>query len=245
MPHKSTSFWIPPEFCTCVILIASTKSEVRKRYGQALKKVASIREASTAATLEQSIANLRPSVLLLDWDLRDLGGSEGIRSVHRQCPSTKIIFLTSNLSEDEAISALKAGAVGYCMRDINPTLLRKAVEMVQKNEIWVPRNLVRRLVDELISLSEPKQKVYPAELGDQFNRLTPREREVVQSITVGGTNKEIAKRLNIAEKTVKGHLTSIFRKLNLSDRLRLALFIGEHFKTSPLRVTHFSPERSN
>jgi two-component system nitrate/nitrite response regulator NarL len=218
-----------------MILIASRKSEVRKQHSQALKRVGSIREASRLATLEQSITKLKPSVLFLDSDLRNLGGIEGVRSVHRLCPSTKIIFITSNPSENEAISALKAGAVGYCTGDIDPTLTRKAVEMVQKGEIWVARNIVRRLVDEVISLSERKAKVYPAKLDDQLNGLTTREREVVQSIIVGGTNKEIANRLNIAEKTVKGHLTSIFRKLNLSDRLGLALFIGEHFKRSPPR----------
>jgi DNA-binding NarL/FixJ family response regulator len=203
-----------------MILIASTKPQVRKQSRQALKGVASIHEARTLATIEQSVRKLKPSVLLLDGDLRNPGGIEGVRLVHRLCPSTKIIFITTNPSENEAISVLKAGAAGYCIRDIDPTLLRKAVETVQKGEVWVARHLVRRLVDEVIS--QPKV----AKLGDQFHGLTPREREVVQSINVGGKNKDIGNRLNITEKTVKRHLTSIFRKLNLSDRLELALFVS-------------------
>jgi two-component system, NarL family, nitrate/nitrite response regulator NarL len=221
-----------------MILIANTKSEVRKQRRQALKKIASMHEASTLARLEQSLTKLKPSVLLLDSDLRNLHGIEGVRSVHRLSPPTKIIFITSNPSESEAISALKAGAVGYCKEDINPTSLRKAVEMVQKGEIWVSRNVVRRLVDEVISLSERKPQLHPVKRGDGLRGLTPREREVVQSIAVGGTNRAIANRLNISEKTVKRHLTSIFRKLNVSDRLGLALVIREHVRISPPTASH-------
>jgi two-component system, NarL family, nitrate/nitrite response regulator NarL len=231
-----------------MILIANTKSEVRKQHRQALKKIASMHEATTLATLEQSLTKLKPSVLLLDSDLRNLRGIEGVRSVHRLSPPTKIIFITSKPSENEAISALKAGAVGYCCNeDINPSSLKKAVEMVQKGEIWVSRNLVRRLVDEVITLSERQPKVYHTKLSDQFRGLTPREREVVQSIAVGGTNRDIGNRLKISEKTVKRHLTSIFRKFNVSGRLRLALFIAEHVKVSPPKARHseMSARKSN
>jgi DNA-binding NarL/FixJ family response regulator len=112
--------------------------------------------------------------------------------------------------------------------DIDPELLKKAVQMVHKGEIWVGRKFISQLLDALVSLTEKQRAKSIPKLAESLERLTPREREIVELLGVGASNKEIANKLNVTEKTVKAHLTSIFRKLGVSDRLHLALFVNGH-----------------
>jgi DNA-binding NarL/FixJ family response regulator len=174
------------------------------------------------------MANLKPAFLLLDLALPGLGGVEGTPSIQRLSPVTSIILMTSTSNDREGLAALKAGARGYCSLDMDPQLLKKAVSCVVKGEIWVARNVFAPLLEELTSLTERQHKEFPPNLDTRLDRLTPREREIAQLIGGGASNKEIAGRLNITEATVKAHLTAIFRKLGLSDRLGLALFVTEY-----------------
>ena len=123
---------------------------------------------------------------------------------------------------------LEAGVKGYCSLDIDPGLLKKAVQMVQKGEIWVGRRFISQLLDALVALTEKQRTKSLPKPDESLDRLTPREREIVQLLGVGASNKEIGNQLNVTEKTVKAHLTSIFRKLGVSDRLHLALFVNGH-----------------
>jgi DNA-binding NarL/FixJ family response regulator len=174
------------------------------------------------------MANLKPAILLLDLALPGLGGVEGVPAVQRVSPLTSIILMTSTPNDREGLAALKVGARGYCSHGMDPALLRKAVMVVVKGEIWVARNVFAPLLEELTSLTERRHKEFPPNLDTRLDRLTPREREIAQLIGGGASNKEIAGRLNITEATVKAHLTAIFRKLGLSDRLGLALFVTEY-----------------
>jgi DNA-binding NarL/FixJ family response regulator len=190
--------------------------------------MSSIHEVTGRAELEKSLAELNPSVLLLDLALPQLGGIRGVPAIHRMNPSTKVILLTNTLNEREGIAALKAGARGYCPKDINPFLIKKAVEQVQKGEIWVGRYLIPHLLEELSALTERRRKASLSNPDRRLEVLSPREREIAHLIGGGASNKEIASRLNVTERTVKAHLTAVFRKLGFSDRLRLALFVTEH-----------------
>ena len=171
------------------------------------------------------MSTLRPSVLLLDLALRRLDGLEELPAIQRLSPRTKIVLLTSAPDEKEEVAALKAGAKGYCDRDIAPSLLAKAVGRIQKGEIWIGRRAISNFIEEFASLAHRvEQAIPPRALGP----LTSREREIAQLVGAGARNKEIAGRLRVTEKTVKAHLTTIFRKLNLSSRSQLALFVAEH-----------------
>ena len=123
---------------------------------------------------------------------------------------------------------LAAGARGYCETNIDPLLLKKAVKMVRKGEIWVGRKVISHLLETLVSLTEQQRSKSLHELSVSLENLTPREREIVHQIGRGASNKEIASQLHVTEKTVKAHLTSIFRKLGIPDRLQLALFVNGH-----------------
>ena len=214
--------------CRATVLIASADDELRKRWTRALQDIFPILEVSERAELEQDMADSKPSFLLLDLNLPRLDGIGSVPAIQRLSPSTKIIVLSSAPDEKEAVRALKAGAVGYCNKDIEPSLLRKAVNVVQKGEIWVGRKTISRLLAELTSLAESHQKDFPNLPGVYLGYLTPREQQIALLIGDGAHNKEIAGRLNISERTVKAHLTAIFQKLQIPDRLRLGLFVAGH-----------------
>src|SRR6266550_1851533 len=109
---------------------------------------------------------------------------------------------------------------GYCSRKSEPALLRTAVERVRGGEIWVGRSVTGHLLEELAAVSRPRAP----DAAKRLAGLTRRERELVALVAAGASNKEIAERLSIAERTVKAHLTSIFRKLGVSSRLHLAVY---------------------
>ncbi len=213
-----------------MVLVASPNPELRRRCRAALGGTSALQEVTTRAALERSLARLKPGVLLLDLALPRLGGVGGLPAIQRLSPPTKIVLLTDPLEEQEALAALKAGARGYCPLATDPALLKKAVQRVQQGEIWVGRNLISHLLVELTSLTDRRQKAAPANLDSRFDRLTPRQREIVHLVGGGASNKEIASQLNVTEGTVKAHLTAIFRKTGLSSRLQLALFVAEHMR---------------
>jgi len=131
--------------------------------------------------------------------------------------------LVARPEDSDAVVALKQGARGYCSRQSEADLLRRAVQQVRDGEIWVGRSVTSHLLEELTAASTRRAPGPPRRLG----RLTQRERELVALVAAGASNKEIADRLSIAERTVKAHLTSIFRKLGVSSRLHLAVYTLE------------------
>ena len=216
-----------------VLLVASPLARLRRRWHQALKPEFTIRHAGNPAALEQSMANLKPAILLLDLALLGNGEVAGVRSIQRLSRLTKIVLFTRTPHGREGVSALKAGATGYCNSDMKPFLLKKAIEIIQIGEIWLGRNLIAYLAEK--ALPEPEQKDSPTDLNSNspLERLTPREREIAGFISRGDSNKEIAIQVNVTQRTIKAHVTAIFQKLELSNRIQLALFIREHNRLSP------------
>lgn len=208
------------------VLLASPAEARRKQWIQGLKAIAAVHEVSTLVDLQRNLTSLKPAILLVDMTLPELHGIEQVTAIQQLSPSTKIILLTKAVDEDEGTSMLEIGIKGYCNLDIEPGLLKKAVQMVYKGEIWIGRKFISQLLDALVSLTEKQKAKSLPKLDESFDRLTPREREIVQLLGKGASNKEIANQLTVTEKTVKAHLTSIFRKLGISDRLHLALFVN-------------------
>jgi DNA-binding NarL/FixJ family response regulator len=208
--------------------VASPAAGLRKRCRQVLQHGYEVREVAHRQDLERTLLDRSPAVLLLDLALPGVSGASGISVVQRLRTLTKIIVLTATPDEREGIALLKAGARGYCDREIDGPLLEKATELVRRGEIWVGRKLISHLLEELTLLTERQRREAPGTSEDRLKRITPRERQIVELLSGGASNKEIAKRLNVTERTVKAHLTAIFRKLGLSGRLQLALFALDH-----------------
>ena len=180
-------------------------------------------EAGRHSDLESSIACSRPNALVLDVLLLPV---DGIGTISRWSPVTKVLLMVGAPDEAEAVSVLKAGARGYCPRDSGIALVRQAVDVVQEGGIWIEGRVAARLVAELRSTeSQPRNGNVPVIGG--LDGLTSREYDVARLIACGARNKEIATRLHITEATVKAHLTAVFRKFGLTDRLHLGLLLSQ------------------
>ena len=206
------------------VLIATADPALRSRWKEGLQGDYPLRDVSDRSGLDRTMAALVPDVLLLDIDLLAAVGVEGpiIRGLARD---TKVVLLSSSPNEREGIRVLKAGARGYCNKDVDPQVLRKIVDRIHDGEIWAERKLIPRLLEEYASHPEERPEGLPKADG-RLDLLTPREREIAFLIGAGASNKEIASRLRVGEGTVKAHLTSTFRKLGFSDRLQLGLFLA-------------------
>ena len=209
-----------------MVLVASPTPTLRRRCSQGLQGFL-IHEVERRADLERCIELLRPVVVFLDLGLPGLGGLGGVPDVQRLNPTTKILLLSPSPNERQAVFALLAGARGYCDRNISASLITKATEVVQRGDIWIARSVVPHLLKRLTSVTRDQRRAARAALPTPLDSLNPRERETAQMVGRGAHNKEIASRLSVTEATVKAHLTSVFRKLKVSDRLRLALFVTE------------------
>ena len=175
-------------------------------------------------SLRDEMLRLKPDVLLLDQELPQLEGVRGIIGLRRLSPATKIVMLGGGASsDDEEWAFFKAGVRGCCRRDIDSESLKALVLAVQNGELWIRRTLTYRLLEQLGEASN--KRIDPIYLG-LLASLTQREYEIAVRVSIGENNKRIAEALKITERTVKAHLTEIYRKLGDVDRLKLALILA-------------------
>jgi len=207
-----------------ILMMACPITRLRKRWRQALKPGFTIHEVADWSALQLSMVKLRPAILLLDRALLRISADDDLPAIQRLSSITNVILLTGIPRVREGISVLRAGASGYRTRNVDPSLLKNAMENVLKGEIWVERNLVSHLLKPRRSLTKRRVSISPTKKR-QVGGLTPREREIAHLISRGASNKEIASFLDVTERTVKAHISAIFQKLKLSNRLQLALFI--------------------
>lgn len=155
----------------------------------------------------------RPDVILMDVNMPGTDGIIATRVIKRELPSTKIIALT--IYEDEEVAAMvKAGVSAYVLKDVAGSELIETIHKVMDGEVVIHPRVANRLVRELTRADKKQDMV----------RLTRREKDVLILLVKGHTNKEMADIMFISEKTVKNHLTSIFRKLGVKDRTQAAVY---------------------
>jgi len=174
--------------------------------------------------LWDNLARIKPEVFLLDFDLLKLDRLNVAINLNRLCSETKVIILSDNISEDMEWELLMAGVRGFCSNNIRPRFLRQAVIAVQQGELWMRRSLTRRLSDELGKTTSINSTY--GTTPELLNNLTQREFDIAICVGNGESNKKIAQSHAITERTVKAHLTGVYHKLGISDRLNLALIIA-------------------
>ncbi len=143
-------------------------------------------------------------------------------SVRRDIGDVPIIALGDQPNDEEALACFSAGARGYCNSHAVPALLRNVAEVVLQGGLWIGESLMRRLLQGTAHIAVPAPKGAPA---DWAALLTARERQVALAVAAGASNKEIARQLNITERTIKAHTSAIFGKLSVRDRLQLSLIV--------------------
>ena len=166
------------------------------------------------------ISDLQPDIVLLDISLPEISGLELLPIIKQKSPATKVIMLTAKDDEAIIVDALKAGARGYLSKDTSSQGLIKSIKIVHAGDFWIERRLINRILEEHNSAETNSAVVHKKNV----KGLTPREQEVLQILAKGYTNKEIAQKLFISEKTVKSHLNNIFKKLEVSRRLEAILY---------------------
>lgn len=162
----------------------------------------------------------RPDLVLMDFSLPDGTGADATRSILKEHPDCKIVFLTMSEEDENLFDAIRSGAKGYLLKNMQPQKLIAALRSVQKGESALSRSMTMRLMEEL---SRTKKTSLPQE-----TTLTRREIDVIRALATGKSNLEIAEQLFISENTVKYHVHSVLGKLGMSDRKQLAEYAREH-----------------
>jgi DNA-binding NarL/FixJ family response regulator len=158
---------------------------------------------------------LAPDVILMDLVMPERDGIEAMHELRRRLPDTRVIVLTSFLDEDRVLPAIQAGAAGYLLKNVEPSELARAIRAAHRGEAIIDPSAAARLVQALAHGAAPPGPVDAA--------LTAREREVLEQIAGGRSNKRIALELGISEKTVKTHVGHLLAKLGVADRTQAAL----------------------
>jgi NarL family two-component system response regulator LiaR len=172
-------------------------------------------EAADGEEAVQAVARLEPDVALVDLVMPRVDGIAAIGRIRAERPETRVIVLTSFVDEDKMLPAVRAGAVGYLLKDVQPQDLVSAIRTVHAGGTLLHPTVIEELVREVSRDGEAPAAPNP---------LTAREREVLALIARGRANKAIAFDLGVAEKTVKTHVSNILGKLGLSDRTQAALY---------------------
>ena len=178
--------------------------------------------ATDTAKAARSTHGQTPDVLLVVLSMPGLPALDVLRQVARDCATVRTILLTPAIDTPDTIKLLQSGARGVVLKDSPTDVLFKSIRCVFRGEVWLGREAVSDLVQALSALNGERTPA-PASY-----RLTGREREVLTLVVSGYTNKDIAQKLSICEDTIKHHLTSIFDKTGVSNRLELALFAIHH-----------------
>lgn len=205
------------------VVIADDHGLFREMLRLTLRREGSVKIVGEAANGRQTIdiiSDLKPDIVLLDSTMPEMGGIEVLPMIREKNLKTKALMLTANKNETVIFKALKGGAKGYLSKDVSLSDLIKAIQAVHKGELWVERKLMARFFDKEATVSSKEE----ARAGRPKMVLTPREKEILSILSTGCTNKEIAKTLFISEKTVKSHLNSVYKKLNVTRRLQAILY---------------------
>ena len=171
-------------------------------------------EGASAADALALATSLLPDLILLDLNLPG-GGLSAARQVASACPVTKIVMLTFSEEESDVLASLKAGARGYILKGVSGQELRRIVRGVQSGEIYITPTLAAGVLMEMAGTERPSQ--------NPLNDLTPRERQILEGVATGHSNKEIGRDLDISEKTVKHYMTNVLQKLQVRNRVEAAL----------------------
>jgi NarL family two-component system response regulator LiaR len=202
------------------VLICDDQAIVRKGIRALLATEPTIKVAGEAENGREAISQveeLRPDVILMDLVMPELDGIEAIRQITARRPKARILVLTSFATDDKVFPAIKAGALGYLLKDSSPEELVQAIQHVCRGEPSLHPTIARRVLQELSQPEEPEKP-------PTSEPLSEREVEVLRLVARGLSNQQIANQLLISEATVRTHVSNILSKLHLASRIQAALY---------------------
>lgn len=174
-----------------------------------------IEEASDGIECLQKLEKIHPDILLLDINMPEMNGIEVLEELKRREDPLKVLILTVHSEVEYLVKAVDIGANGYILKDSGSSELKQAINVIMSGESYIQPSLLPALNSRLINRDVDQ---------DKLQTLTKRELEILTQVAGGMFNKEIAVNLNISERTVKNHISNIFRKIDVSDRTQAAVF---------------------
>jgi DNA-binding NarL/FixJ family response regulator len=211
------------------VLVVDDHAVVREGLRTFLQLQDGIEVVGEAADGEQAVARateLEPDVILMDLVMPQLDGIGAMRELRRRSSASRVIVLTSFLDDERLMPALEAGAAGYLLKDVEPAELARAVRSACADEALIDPTVASRLLHTLSGDRGGARN--SRSTNDSIENLTRREREVLELIALGHSNKRIALELGVAEKTVKTHVGHMLAKLGVADRTQAALLAVQH-----------------
>jgi DNA-binding NarL/FixJ family response regulator len=200
------------------VLVVDDHPVVRTGLAQLLEEAEDIALAGMAEDGQRALAIARaqqPDVVLMDLEMPGVDGIKATEVIREERPGTQVVVLTSFSDQERILDALDAGAIGYLLKGAEPDELLRGIRAAARGE----SPLAPKVASAVLAARSDRR---PAE------ELTPREREVLLMVAEGSPNKLIARRLDISERTVKGHLTHIFERIGVTDRTQAALWAERH-----------------
>ena len=213
------------------ILIADDHALLRQGIKRVLNFEDDLEVIGEAEDGQEALARtlvLQPDVLLLDLNMPGLSGLDVARQLQATKSKTKILVLTIHESDNYVLELLKNGALGYLLKDVEPSMLIKAIHVVNEGNAFVYPKLAERIFGSISQEDDINERAREMWREGRSERLTARELDVLSCIAKGFSNQDIAQALFVSEKTVKNHLTNIFRKLNVNDRTQALIYVLKH-----------------
>jgi DNA-binding NarL/FixJ family response regulator len=182
-------------------------------------------EASNGEEALRMAVSLSPDVVLMDLRMPVMDGVEATRRINQLGKTIKVIVLTTFDDDETVFDGLRAGAIGYLLKDVSSEKLVEAIQTAYEGQYFLQPSITAKVVSEISKISKPARKKKEEMIPDP---LSPREIEILRIVAQGASNKEIAEQLFISEGTVKNHLSSILSKLGVRDRMQAILKAREY-----------------
>ena len=205
------------------LLVVVTDQRLKADVKQALSTEYSFRDCLGRLPSMTQITAIAPPLLIIESTLYDLKSDEVLEFIRA---GHKALVCGGDWSDSKQIRAFTEGMSGYCNEKVKPVVIQEAVKSILKGDIWIKQNLVATVINSLLTRrqEDTRKKDFETKI---FDSLSDRELEVVRRVQRGDSNREIADKLHISERTVKAHLSSTFKKLNVPDRLHLVVLLQQ------------------
>ncbi len=203
------------------ILLADDHTLFRKGIRTILDQMDDVKVEGEAASGQEAVAlahELVPDVILMDIKMPEISGIEATRHILKENPHIGVILVTMFDDPESVFAGMRAGARGYVLKEAEPEELRRAIDAAHRGEVILCPIIAQKVLERFGSDPKPQQPGMP------YEQLSQRELQVLQLAADGLSNKEIAEKLVISEKTVKNHIANIFSKLNVNDRTQAILY---------------------